>query len=403
MERRWTRRGAVAAGAGLIAGCIGDDDDVIAPDDGDDTADGDDDIGDPSGLVFAFAPSTVAAIDPAEAAVVAELSVGPDESWGDPRITADDELFAIRQSPSQVVAIDPAGPEIVAEVDIGPGPVHLFAPREAELWAHADEEGTFYVLDTNEYTVSHTVPSGRDEAGHGKLVYHDDFGDVGFATNVTEPGIAVLDMAAYERTGFISFGDDGGTHYKAYSPENGRLYVQRTGVGETAVVEPEERVVVDSLPYDGGMYLAPDGTVMALLDGDTIRFLDVTDPETPAISTVTVEDAGPDTVRFHEADDGLVAFTAPTMNDRTAVIDVEAGETIETLGVGDIERPEDARFLHRTAVVGDGYFMTPADADGTVAIVDMDERSVEQVTVEPGVDTLQFVGDSGPGYTGRRQ
>ncbi len=53
------------------------------------------------------------------------------------------------------------------------------------------------------------------------------------------------------------------------------------------------------------------------------------------------------------------------------------------------------------AVVGDEYFITPADADESVAVVDMAAQEAELIDVGVSVDTLQYVGDSGTGYTGR--
>ena len=420
---RVTSRRAVLGSVGTVvtvgaAGCLGDDDDEDGDDHtdhgdhadhdhGDDEDDGDDsgndnDVPTGEGVVYAFAPNTIAVIDPDEGEVVAEITEGiDDESWGDPQITHDfSQVFVIRESPSQVLAIDTASHEVVAEIDIGPGPTHMYHPNDQEIWAHADDEGTFYVIDVESHDVVATVEAGLDAEGHGKLLYHEDFGDTGYATNVNDPGLPVLDMSAYERSDFIEFGEEGGTHYKAYSPQTGLIYGEFGDV--TPVVDTESHDIVDELDFAGGMYLTPDDQLMGFLDGDTVRFVDVTDTDHEEVGSVEVE-GGPDALRYHEADDGTIyAFTANTHSDQASVIDLDAFEVVAEIEVGHIIRPEDAPFLHRSGVAAEGLFVTPAEEDGFVALVDMEEHSLlGHVEVEEGVDTVQIIGDSGTGYTGR--
>ncbi|WP_394739656.1 YncE family protein [Natronococcus roseus] len=415
MDRSVKRRRFVqVAGSGLvvsIAGCAGEDGDDDAAN-GDDTADdgddhdhnGDDEESetDGEGLIYAFAPNTIAVIDPENGEVVDEITDGlEDEAWGDPRITADyDEIYVIRESPSQVLVIDTAAHEIVDEVDIGPDGTHMYHPNDDEMWAHSDEEGTFYVIDTDSHEVTEIVDSGLEEEGHGKLLYHEDLGSMGYATNVNDPAALIIDLEAYERTDYIELeNEEEGTHYKAYAPETGLAYFEHGD--ETAVVDTESDEVVEYLDFSGGMYLSPDEEVLGALDGDSIRFLDATSEDSEELAVVEV-DEGPDALRYHESEDGtLYAYTAHTQTDEASVIDVEAGEIVETLEIGDIVRPDDAPFLHRTGVAGGDYFVSPADADGIVAIVDIDAQElVDHVEVEEGVDTVQYVGDSGTGYTG---
>ncbi|RQG92084.1 YncE family protein [Natrarchaeobius chitinivorans] len=407
----------VATGSSVIAlaGCLGgngDEQEVTGDDDHGDDHDhsdghGDDDTDDSSpvgsdGFVYAFAPNTIAIIDPAEGEVVDEITDGlSEEGWGDPRITADySEIYVIRESPSQVLVVDTETREIVSEVDVGPGPTHMYHPNDDEMWVHSDDEGTFYVIDTDSHEVTEIVESGLENEGHGKLLYHEDFGSRGYATNVNDPGVPVIELENYERSDFIEFDDvdDQGTHYKAYSPETGLAYFEFGD--ETVVVDSDSDEIVDRLDVSGGMYLSPDEQVMGLLDGDSIRFLDATSEDSDELGVVDVGE-GPDALRYHEGDDALYAITAHTMTDEASIIDVEELEAVETVDIGDIERPEGAHHLHRTGVAGGGYFVSPADADGTVPIVDVDAREVvDHVEVEEGVDTVQYVGDSGVGYSG---
>ena len=402
LDRRRFVQVVAGSSAIALAGCLGGDDS------GDDNGNGDEPNGEESngegseGFGYAFAPNTIAIIDPAEGAVVDEITDGvDDEGWGDPRITADySEIYVIRDSPSQVLVIDTERREIVDEVDIGPDPTHMYHPNDDEMWAHSDDEGTFYVVDTDSHEVTEVVESGLENEGHGKLLYHEDLGSTGYATNVNDPGVPVIDLESYERSDFIEFADedDQGTHYKAYSPETGLAYVEFGD--ETVVVDTETDEVVDTLEFAGGMYLSPDEQVLGVLDGDDVRFLDATSEDSEELGVVSVGE-GPDALRYHESEDTLYAVTAHTHTDEASIIDVDELEVVDTVDIGDIVRPEDAPHLHRTGVAGDGYFVSPADDDGIVAVVDIEAREVEHVEVEEGVDTVQYVGDSGVGYSGR--
>ena len=409
IDRRRFLQGTTGGLAGVVAGCIGGDD--TADDDETNgesgTDDGTDDGTGPGnggsvdeGVVYAFGPDAISVVDPEDGSIVGEMTAGLSaEGWGDTQITHDlTKVFAVRESPTQLLVIDTATHEIVDEVDIGPGATHVYHPVDDEVWAHADDEGTFYVVDVDSHDVIATVESGLDGEGHGKLLYHESMGGVGYATNVNDPGMPIIDLEAYERSGFVEFDDgDQGTHYKAYSPQNGLVYAEFGD--ETVVVDPESEDVVDTLDVSGGMYLTPDESMLGVLDGDTVHFIDVTDDAGEEIAAVEVE-GGPDALRYHESDDGTYAFTANTMTDRAAVVDLDGFDLVDELDVGYIHRPDGAHHLHRTGVAGNGYFVTPADADDIVAIVDMEERSVEHVD-RPGVDTVQIVADSGTGYSGR--
>ncbi len=405
-RRRFVQLSAGGLAVGL-AGCLGGDDDDDENGDDDDGNGGESDSDE--GLAYAFAPNQISIIDPAEGDVVDEITDGIDDySWGDPRITTDlSQIFVIEDSQDQVVVIDTESREITAEVGIGPDATHMYHPNDDEMWAHSDENGAFYVVETDspEEGDVRVVESGLDDEGHGKLLYHEDFGSTGYATNVNDPGAPVIDLEDYERSEFIDFTEsdeidaEEGTHYKAYSPETGLAYFEYGD--ETVVVDTETNDIVDVLDLAGGMYLTPDEQLLGVLDGDDIRFLDATSEDSEELGSVTVE-GGPDALRYYDDDGTIYAFTANTMNDEGAVIDTDEFEVLETLSVGDIERPEGARHLHRSGVAGDEYFLTPADGDGFVAVIDMAEQEVaHQVDVEDGVDTIQYVGDSGVGYSGK--
>ena len=395
MDDSVERRSVIGAAGGLaitsLAGCLGNGSDDAADDsDNDSNGDEPDAIGS-DGLVYAFAPDRVSILDPAEGEVVDEITDEFDgESWADPQITHDyGQIFVVEESLSQVHVIDTETRTHETAIDVGPGINHIYHPVDDEIWVHADDEGAFYVIDVDALEVSEIVESGLDGEGHGKLLYHEAMGDTGYATNVNDPGIPVIDLEAYERTEFVEFGEAGGTHYKAYGPRNGLAYVEY--VGGTTVVDTETVDIVDELDFTGGMFLSPGEDRLAIVD-DEVYFVDVTSENSDVLGSLAI-DGGPSTVRFEP--EGETAFVANAESDDVVVIDVEELEEVDRLEAGEI----DGR--NRMAVSGDDYFITPADADESVAVIDMTAQHVELIEVGGSVDTVQYVGDSGTGYTGR--
>ncbi|AGB31826.1 hypothetical protein C488_06857 [Natrinema pellirubrum DSM 15624] len=399
MDRSVDRRQFVqvlSGGLGIgLAGCTGGNGNENSGEDGDENSTGNGTNNEGSaGLAYAFGPETIALIDPAEGEVVDEITDGVEGyAYGDAVVTNDgSHLFVIETSASQVLVIDLENREIVTEVAMGPAGTHMYHPNDEEMWAHSDDEGTFYVIDTTDHEVVETVEAGLDAEGHGKLLYHEDFGSTGYATNVNDPAAHVIDMDAYERVDSIELGDEGGTHYKGYSPQTGLAYFERSGgVGATAVVDTESNEVVDELELTGGMYLTPDEQLLGNIGEEEIRFLDATSEDSEEVGAVAVE-GGPDALEYYEADGTLYGFTANTMSPDATVVDIDAFEVVDRIDAGEIERPEDAHSIHRSGVSGDGYFFTPASADGTVAVIDMaNQELIEHVPVEDGVDTVQYV------------
>ncbi|MFP8953635.1 YncE family protein [Natrialbaceae archaeon A-arb3/5] len=391
MEHAVRRRSVIGAAGGLVvtslAGCLEDDTDDSNDDD---NGDGPDAVGS-DGLVYAFSPDRISILDPADGDVVDELTDEfDDESWADPQITHDYELlFVVEQSLNQVHVIDTETRTHETAIDVGPGINHIFHPVDDEVWVHADDEGTFYVIDIDTLEVIEIVEAGLDGEGHGKLLYHEAMGDTGYATNVNDPGLPVIDLETYERTEFVEFGDGGSTHYKAYSPQNGLAYVEYRG--GTTVVDTEADAVVDEIEFTGGMFLSPGEDRLAIVD-DEVYLVDVTSDSSDVLGSLAI-DGDPSTVRF--GPEGETAFVANAESGDVAVIDLAELEEVDRLEAGAF----DGR--NRMAVSGDEYLITPADADESVAVVDMTAQEVDLIDVGASVDTVQYVGDSGTGYTGR--
>ncbi|WP_129115242.1 YncE family protein [Halegenticoccus tardaugens] len=348
-------------------------------------------------VLYAFAPESIAVVDPDAAEVVAEVADAPADMEPKDAVASADgrRLFVNDEARSQVVVIDTERGAVEAEVDVGSGITHAFRPRPGEIWTHADDEGTFYVVDAASLSVTDRVVSGDDETGHGKLVSHEDLGAKAYATNTDDAAVHAIDLDAKEKTGSVSLPEGSGTHYAAYSPRSGHLYVEYTDAEVTAVVDAEAEELIGHLDVSGGLYASPGGEVLAVVDGHggEVHVVDAA-ADDEVVASIPVE-GGPDKVYFHEGDDGLWGFTTNTADSNSAVVDFEAFEVATRIDVGEIERPEGAEHLHRSGTTGGGYFFTPASADGTVAIVDADARELHgTVPVEGSVTQVAYVGSS---------
>jgi len=408
VSRRRTLGAVGAAAVVAVAGCLGDDDaepstDAAEPGDepeGTDELESTDDADQPealgsAGLLYAFAPDRIVVADPHDGEAVTDI--GDDVSnrdWADVRLTHDHStLFAVDSSIGQVAAIDTETREIAEWVDVGGGPVHAYLPVEDELWVHSDDEGAFYVVDVDSLDVVEIVDSALENEGHGKLVYHDNLLPKAYATNTNDPAALVIDLEARERVDAIEIGGAGGTHYAAYAPGANRLIYEWYG-GEMPVIDPETDEVVDSFDFIGGLALSPDERLVGVWSDESLRFIDATDEELEVLGTVELEGRGPDGIQFVETDDGLYAFVANTTAADVSVVDLDEMAVVEHAQAGAIET--DGDHVHRADDSGDGHYFTTTDADGTIAVIDVNSRELRhEIEVAADVDTVRYIPENG--------
>lgn len=404
------RRVLTALGASatvMIAGCTGDNGDGTSDNgatggdgqtDGSGTSDGD--APGSEGLLYAFAPDRAVAIDPDAGEVVEDLTdaMDPDladADWGDARVADDGQrLFVVEADGNRLGAIDLDRREFLGWTSIGPGATHAFHPVEGEIWAHADGEGRIYVVDTDELAVTDVIQSGLDDGGHGKFLTHEDLRPIGFSTNTNDSAGHVIDMESNERIDSISVGEEGGTHYVMYAPENGLVYFERSGGDDMPYFDAETYEEVGRLDINGGTALSPDNELLGVWTADAVHFVDATSRDSEILGTVDLEGRGPDDLDYFEAGGTLYALTANTTSDEVSLINVDEF-TVEThIEAGDII--QEGRFLHRSGAFGGGHYFTTSGAEGTVPIIDVAERElVHEVDVADGVDTIAYIGDGG--------
>ena len=347
-------------------------------------------------VLYAFAPGKITVVEPKTATVIKEISGGLKGSvWNDAVVTADNRLiFANDSSNNRVHVIDTEKQEIIKQIEVGDRPVHMFNPHHGnEMWTHSDTEGAFYVINIETLKTTAKVVAALDNTGHGKLRYHDTLGKKAYATNTNDPAVFVIDMEKKEVTKTIEVGDGKpGTHGKAYSPHSKHAYFECTGFGKTAVVDTTTDTVVKYLDVRGQLFESPDEKLIIVMDQryDEVHVIDAT-KGSDVIGTISVA-GGADQIYFQEQEGRLYGFTASTLSPDCSVIDFQKMQVIKRVAAGDIKRHEGAPFSHRGGVLGGGFFFTPAEGDGVVAIIDTNSRTLHAAVRVEGTTKVAYVG-----------
>jgi YVTN family beta-propeller protein len=350
-------------------------------------------------VLYAFAPEKIAVIEPKSASIVKTISTGlVGVEWADPILSPDGRLvFVNDRANAKVIVIDAEEHEVIKKIPVGPRPVHIYNPLHGnEIWTHSDEEGAFYVIDTNSIEVTSRVVAALNNTGHGKLRYHETLGNKAYATNSNDPAVFVINLQNKSVTKTIKLCETeegtGGTHGKAYSPYSKHAYFECSRTGKTAVLDTTTDTLVKYLDGSGQLFETPDERFVVIMDkrNSKVHVIDAT-RGSEIIASIPVE-GGADKIYFHEKDGRLYGFTANTLTPDSAVIDFQEMKVVKRIAAGDIERPEGAAFLHRGGDSGGGFFFTEASGDGVVAIIDVESQTLHAAVPLKKVDHVMYVG-----------
>jgi DNA-binding beta-propeller fold protein YncE len=351
-------------------------------------------------VVYALGQGRIAIIDPQGLRTVKELTDGlAGVSWGDPIVSTDERyLFANDQTNSQVVVIDTARQEIVKRLDVGPRPNHIYNPNHGkEIWTHSDEEGAFYVIDTDTLEVTARVVAALQGTGHGKLLYHPQLGSKAYATNTNDAAAFVIDLDKKAVTNVIPMcltaDGTGGTHGKAYSRESGQAYFQCSrGLNAMALVDPATDTVTRYLEGNGQIFTTPDERLAVIVDKGAGRLHVVDATRGSEIVASIPAEGGPDKISYYQDGAKLYGIVANTMTPDATVVDLTTMTVLARVPAGDINRPAGASSLHRSGDVAGRFYFTPASADGAVAIIDLESLTLHGMVPVDGADDVAFVG-----------
>jgi YVTN family beta-propeller protein len=348
-------------------------------------------------VFYAFSNGKIIVIDPETGTAIHEITEGLEGvGFADPIASPDGKyVFVNDRTNAQVIVIEAASMSIIKKIDVGPAPVHIYNPNHGgEIWTHSDGEGAFYVIDIATLEVTAVVNGALTGAGHGKLAY--GYENKGYATNVLDPGVHVIDLETKETTGFIETckGEDGtgGTHAKTYSEVSGHIYIECTTVGYTAIIDPATDTVIGQIDAGKGqLFTLEDGKWVIIMDKQN-GFVHVVDAATDTVTASIPVSGGADKIAFQQIDGTWFGFTANTHASDSAVINFSTLEVVNRVAAGQIYRDPDAFFYHRAVDAGGGWVALPASGDGFVAIINAASQTLSAIVPLPGAASVLWLG-----------
>lgn len=353
---------------------------------------------------YLFGKEKVAVVDPKSGKVIKEITKGLEGAgaWNDAVVSADGRyVFVNENAKAQVYVFDTEKQELTKRLDVGSKPVHIYLPNHGtEVWAHADGDGTFYIIDAKslEVTARAVASTSTPPTGHGKLTYDAFLGTKYYATNTTEPSIFAIDGKARtaKRIEVCRNPDGkGGTHGKAVSSVSKMAYFQCSGgeMGQrTVVVNTATDAVVTYLPTNGQIFPSPDGKFMTVANGPANR-LDVIDASKDhAITQVPVPNR-PDKVYYATVEGRLLAVFADLKTPDVDIVDMASLKIVKSVPGTPLAAPLAAdKTLGRNSDLGGGYFFTVVKEQEQMSIVDLKTQAVTGTVKLPGLVNVVYVG-----------
>ena len=164
-----------------------------------------------------------------------------------------DKLYYPHRNDNRVVVIDTKTDRIVKIIPVEGGPVGVaFAPN-GEVWFHEDGDGSVTVADSKTDAVIKVIPTGGK--GAGRMAVSAD-GRFAASTHSDSEDVAIIDAAKKTLLSTVKIGK--GPGFPIFSPDNTKLYVLESGMGDVVVVDLKTMSVaarhkIGTDPFGGGL------------------------------------------------------------------------------------------------------------------------------------------------------
>jgi YVTN family beta-propeller protein len=164
-----------------------------------------------------------------------------------------DKLYYPHRNDNRVVVVDTRTDRIVKIIPVAGGPVGVaFAPN-GEVWFHEDGDGSVTVADSKTDEVIKVIPTGGK--GAGRMAVSSD-GRFAASTHSDSEDVAIIDAAKKTVMSTVKIGK--GPGFPVFSPDNTKLYVFESGMGDVVVVDLQTMSVaarhkVGTDPFGGGL------------------------------------------------------------------------------------------------------------------------------------------------------
>ncbi len=167
-----------------------------------------------------------------------------------------DKLYYPHRNDNRVVVIDTKTDRIVKIITVEGGPVGVaFAPN-GDVWFHEDGDGSVTVADSKTDAVIKVIPTGGK--GAGRMAVSAD-GRYAASTHSDSEDVAIIDAVNKTMLSTVKIGK--GPGFPVFSPDNTKLYVFESGMGDVVVVDVKTMSVsarhkIGTDPFGGGLKLS---------------------------------------------------------------------------------------------------------------------------------------------------
>ena len=268
-------------------------------------------------------------------------------------------LFVPDRALAQVTVIDTNQDAVIAQIPVGKTPhqVAVSLPL-GKLIASNTEDNSISIVDLETFETTATLPLG---AAPEHMELSPD-GRLLAVANIQGGSISLVDLAGEREIARVPGLSE--PHNLTFSRDGSRLYVANLGAGHVSVIDVARARVIAEIPA------AEPGPVTAKATNP--------DAEYQGIINVTA------------SADGRLGFAAHGEAGALAVIDLDSGEKLATLSLG--ERP------WRAYGTADGrYMIVPNNGDATVSIVSA--KTLQTVATLPGAVGITGVNTDKAGKT----
>jgi YVTN family beta-propeller protein len=266
-------------------------------------------------------------------------------------------LFVPDRALAQITVIDTNRDAVIAQIPVGKVPHQVVVSATlGKLVASNTADNTVSIVDLHSFKTRATLQLGAAPE-HMQLSPGGELLAVG---NIEGGTVSLVSLAAEREIARIPGLDQ--PHNLTFSPDGGRLYVANLGAGHVSVIDVAQARVIDEIPVAEPRLIVAKST----------------DAAYQGIISVTA------------SADGRFGFAAHGETGALAVIDLDSGEKLRSLALG--ERPWRAY-----GAAHGRYMVVPNNGDGTISVVATE--TLEVVATLPGAAGVTGVNSDPAGHT----
>lgn len=215
-------------------------------------------------------------------------------------------------------------------------------------------------------------------------------GKVGYVTHMFNPGLHQLDLSSKMYKDFVNVSNYGcrGTFNFAYSSVSKHGFFDCRGAKALLELDVATDRVVRSWNFTGVPFASPDGRYIVtlyksvnesinLLLASKVFVLVVSDKDSAPTQKSTVDISGGVSDLVFDPKNSYVAYISLIYRDKIAVLDLKHLKVSYIDGVGSVLSGPGIHAVNRPLIVAGSYIVTPANANNSVAIINLASHEME--------------------------